>query len=150
MRRIACVLSLLFALVGFAAPALSAQSTGPDKPIRSQESRFKLEQNYPNPFNPTTRIPFELSEELFVDGKTAVVSLRIYNVLQQFVASPTALNHVGGEGVPLINLEYTQPGTHEAYWDGRDLSGRRVASGIYFTQLTVNGKSVVRKMYVTK
>ncbi len=143
MRRIVCVLSLLLALSGLFAPAAYGQE-------RQQESGFTLGQNYPNPFNPATRIPFELSEDLFVDGKTAVVSLRIYNILQQFVAAPTALNHSSGDGTPLINLEYLQPGRYEAYWDGRDLSGRQVASGIYFVQLTVNGKIAVMKMWVAK
>ena len=143
MRRIVCVLSLLLALSGLSAPAVSGQE-------RQQESGFKLGQNYPNPFNPATRIPFELTEDLFVDGKTAVVSLRIYNMLQQFVAAPTALNHPSGDGTPLINLEYPQPGRHEAYWDGHDISGRQVASGIYFVQLTVNGKIAVMKMWVAK
>jgi hypothetical protein len=143
MRRIACVLSLLLALLGLSAPALYGQE-------RQQESGFTLGQNYPNPFNPTTRIPFDLSEDLFVDGKTAVVSMRIYNILQQFVAAPMALNHSSGDGTPLINLEYLQPGRYEAYWEGRDVSGRQVASGIYFVQLTVNGKIAVMKMWVAK
>ncbi|MCH7563137.1 MAG: hypothetical protein IH968_04855 [Gemmatimonadetes bacterium] len=143
MRRIARVLSLLLALSGLSAPAVYGQE-------RQQESGFTLGQNYPNPFNPTTRIPFELFEDLFVDGKTAVVSLRIYNILQQFVAAPTALNHSSGDGGPLINLEYVQPGRYEAYWDGRDVSGRQVASGIYFVQITVNGQINVMKMWVAK
>ncbi|GMR13313.1 MAG: hypothetical protein BMS9Abin29_1518 [Gemmatimonadota bacterium] len=143
MRRIWCVLSLLLALLGLSAPAIHGQES-------QQESGFTLEQNYPNPFNPTTRIPFELSEGLFAEGKTVVVSLRIYNILQQFVAAPTALNHSSGEGTLLINLEYQQPGRHEAYWDGRDVAGRQVASGIYFVQLTVNGKIAVMKMWVAK
>ena len=50
----------------------------------------------------------------------------------------------------MINLEYFQPGGYEAYWDGRDISGRQVASGIYFVQLTVNGKIAVMKMWVAK
>lgn len=143
MRRIARVLSLLLALSGLSAPAVYGQE-------RQQESGFTLGQNYPNPFNPTTRIPFELFEDLFVDGKTAVVSLRIYNILQQFVAAPTALNHSSSDGGPLINLEYVQPGRYEAYWDGRDVSGRQVASGIYFVQITVNGQINVMKMWVAK
>ena len=147
MRRITCVSSLLFALSSLSAPAVSGQDTGQE---RQQESGFELRQNYPNPFNPTTRIPFELSEDLFVDGKTAIVSLRIYNILQQFIAAPTALNHSAGDGAPLISLEYSVPGRHEAYWDGRDVSGRQVASGIYFMQLTVNGRIAVMKMWVAK
>lgn len=113
-------------------------------------SGFQLEQNYPNPFNPETTIPFTLGEELFVEGRPVVVSLRIYNILAQLVASPVALRHPSGEGVELNQLEYTQPGRYEAFWNGTDQSGRQVASGMYFMQLTVNGETAVRKMLVTK
>ena len=143
MGRISCVFLILTL---FAVPAkISAQFTGDD----GQENGFTLGQNYPNPFNPETRIPFELNESLFTEGRTAVVSVRIYNVLQQFVAAPVALRHSSGQS-PLIDLEYSQPGRHEAYWDGRDRSGREVASGIYFVQLTVNGLRAIIRMYVTK
>ncbi len=141
MGRISCVF-LIFTL--FAVPAKISAQLG-----ESRENDFSLGQNYPNPFNPETRIPFELNASLFTDGRTAVVSVRIYNVLQQFVASPVALRHPSGQG-PLIDLEYTQPGRHEAYWDGRDRSGREVASGIYFVQLTVNGARAIIRMYVAK
>jgi len=131
-----------------AAPGLSAQQTGGTPP--GQGSGFQLEQNYPNPFNPETKIPFVLTEELFADGRPAVVSIRIFNLLQQMVAVPVALGHPAGEGVPLEQLEYFQPGRYEAFWNGTDQSGRQVASGIYFMQLTVNGVSKTRKMYVLK
>ena len=140
MRRGSCVF-LFLAVLGIGTD-LSAQ-------VERPESGFTLGQNYPNPFNPATKIPFELSEGLFVDGRTAVVSVRIYNVLQQFVATPTALNHSTGQA-PLLDLEYITPGRHEAYWDGLDQAGRKVASGIYFVQLTVNGERAVIRMYVTK
>ena len=148
MRRILSVflLSVLFGL----APGILAQGPPGDAgPAGEQESRFTLGQNYPNPFNPETRIPFDLLEALFTDGATAVVSVRIYNVLQQFVASPIALSHPGGRA-PLVDLEYMTPGRYEAYWDGLDQSGREVASGIYFVQLTVNGVTAVMRMYVAK
>ncbi len=148
MRRTLSVflLSVLFGL----APGISAQGPpGDTDPAVEQESGFTLGQNYPNPFNPETRIPFDLLEVLFTDGGTAVVSVRIYNVLQQFVASPTALSHPSGRA-PLVDLEYTTPGRYEAYWDGLDQSGREVASGIYFVQLTVNGVTAVMRMYVAK
>src|SRR5690554_6377824 len=61
---------------------------------------FRLEQNYPNPFNPSTRIPFRLEGEIFEGGRTALVSIRIYNVLQQLVAIPTAIDHPAGPGRP--------------------------------------------------
>ena len=147
MRRIVGVLSVLLPLF-FAAHGLSAQEAGTAG--ARQGNGFQLEQNYPNPFNPETRIPFVLGEELFVDGRPVVVSVRIFNLLQQVVASPVALGHPSGEGVEVLQLEYTQPGRYEAFWDGNDSSGRQVASGIYFMQLTVNGISKTRKMYVLK
>ena len=112
--------------------------------------KFALHQNYPNPFNPETKIPFVLFDGLFVDGKSVVVSVRIFNVLQQFITAPTALNHPRGEGVPVLDLEYPYPGRFEAYWDGRDERARQVASGVYFVQLTVNGRTQFQRMYVTK
>ena len=136
------LLSVLFAL----APGIAAQDP---VPVGEPESGFALGQNYPNPFNPETRIPFELLEGLFSAGGTAVVSIHIYNVLTQFVANPTALNHPRGQA-PLIELEYGGPGRYEAYWDGRDQFGREVASGVYFVQLTVNGSRDMRRMYVAK
>jgi hypothetical protein len=147
VRRILGVFSALLLMVG-AAQGLSAQQTGDAPP--GQASGFQLEQNYPNPFNPETTIPFVLAEELFADGRPVVVSLRIFNLLQQMVAVPVALAHPAGEGIQVQQLEYAQPGRYEAFWDGMDLSDRQVASGIYFMQLTVNGVTKTRKMYVLK
>ena len=87
MRRILSVF-LLSVLSGLAPGVLAQALPGDTGPVEEQESGFTLGQNYPNPFNPETRIPFDLNEVLFTDGGTAVVSVRIYNVLQQFVASP--------------------------------------------------------------
>ncbi len=138
--------SMLFTL----APGISAQVLPADTAATGEpEGGFTLGQNYPNPFNPETRIPFELHEGLFSDGGTAVVSVRIYNVLTQPIGSPVALNHISGQ-VPLIDLEYLSPGRYEAYWDGLDQFGREVASGIYFVQLTVNGVRDMMRMYVAK
>lgn len=145
MRRVLCVL-LLLAWGG--AASLSAQ----DPPVREGERNpgFKLEQNYPNPFNPETRIPFVLEESLFEDGERPIVSIRILNILVQFVASPVALRVPGSEQLPLLQVEYPAPGRYEAYWDGRDRNGNLVASGVYLVQLIVDGETDIMKMYVTK
>lgn len=117
----------------------------------SRDRASQLDQNYPNPFNPETTIPFSVFEEDIRDGKPAVVSLRIYNVLQQLVAVPRAEYHPLGDGVAVENLEYDSSGPKTAFWDGKDRNGRKVASGIYYFQLIVNGeRRGVKKMVVTK
>ena len=117
----------------------------------SKSRGFQLKGNYPNPFNPTTTISFELNEDLVANGKPAVVSVRIYNVLQQLVAIPTAMNHPQGNGVLVENLSYSDAGLKLAFWDGTDRTGRKVASGIYYYVLVVNGeKAPARRMVVTK
>ena len=149
MRRATGVFSVLLFLL-CSAQAVSAQDMG-RRMQSGQANGLQLDQNYPNPFNPETTIPFNLGEDLFVDGRPAVVTIRIFNILTQLVAHPVALRHTSGEGVPVDQLEFTQPGRYEAYWDGTDQMGRQVASGIYLMQLTVNGfKPLTRKMYVMK
>lgn len=126
---------------------ISAQRIVEKRPSEDPKIDFTLGQNYPNPSNPETRIPFDLHETLFNDGGTALVSMRIYNVLLQFVATPLVGRQPSGQG-PLIDLEYSQPGRHEAYWDGRDHLGQAVSSGTYFGQLRVNGATAIIRMYV--
>ena len=149
MRRVIGVLSVLLLLI-CTAEAVSAQDVG-RLPQSRQGNGFELGLNYPNPFNPETTIPFTLDEGLFIDGRPTVVSIRIFNILTQLVAHPVALGHPSGSGVEVDQLEYTQPGRYEAFWNGTDLMGRQVASGIYLMQLSVNGlKPLTRKIIVLK
>ena len=134
MGRVFSVSVVLLLGLGIFSTPLSAQSGSGNR-----DRGFQLEQNFPNPFNPVTRIPFVLRDESFRDGKPAEVTIRIYNVLRQLVAVPTALDHPSGNATPVERLEYTTPGRHVAYWDGLDKDGRKVASGIYFVLMWVNG-----------
>ena len=149
MRRTLRLLLVLLSLI-CAAEGVSAQDMGRGAQDRGANG-IQLGQNYPNPFNPETTIPFALGEELFVDGRPAVVSIRIFNVLAQLVAHPVALGHPTGEGVPVDRLDYAQPGSFEAFWDGTDQMGRQVASGIYLMQISVNGlRPLTRRIVVMK
>lgn len=150
MRRRSRVGFILLVALGILSVPLNGQDAGGGAPQGGRERGFRLEQNYPNPFNPSTYIPFVLDEDLFEGGKPVVVTIRIFNVLQQLVGVPTALDHPHGNGVPVLELAYTTPGRKEAFWDGRDRNGREVASGVYYLQLVVNGDSWVRKMVVAK
>jgi hypothetical protein len=149
MRRSPCVLVVLLSLI-CAAEGVSAQDMARGAQDRGTNG-LQLGQNYPNPFNPETTIPFVLGEELFVDGRSAVVSIRVFNVLAQLVANPVALGHPTGEGVAVDRLEYARPGRFEAFWDGTDQMGRQVASGVYLMQISVNGlRPLTRKIIVMK
>lgn len=150
MRRPSRVSFALLSMLGLALTAtwLPAQEAGRGGSAGQQASGFQLEQNYPNPFNPETTIPFVLHEDLFVNGPVTV-SMRIYNLLRQPVATPVPLRHPDGD-VPFDGVVYTQPGRYEAFWDGRDTHGRQVASSVYFLQLTVNGVSKHIRLIVTK
>ena len=88
-----------------------------------------LFQNYPNPFNPETRIRFELPK----GGK---VKLRIYAVNGQLVRK-------------LIEKDMPR-GPHSVRWNGRDDSGRAVASGVYFYSLAASGVQESRKMILLR
>jgi hypothetical protein len=76
-------------------------------------STFSLSQNYPNPFNPTTTIEFSIPED-------AVVTLRVYNLLGQVVATLA---------------------DHEEFSSGEnwvELDASSLASGVYFYRIDVN------------
>ncbi len=150
MKRRIFVGVLFLSVLAFKPVSLTAQDPRGDASARTAESGFVLQQNYPNPFNPTTRIPFRLDPTLFDGGHSVTVTMAVYNVLQQLVAYPTALDHPDGNGVQVRQLTYETPGQKEAFWDGHDLNGRQVASGIYYVQLIVNGRRQIMKMIVAK
>ena len=147
MSRLLKAGAFLLVSLALSTQSAAAQDTG-GTASRGTESGFELQQNYPNPFRTATRIPFTLEPTLFQDGTSVVVTMRIFNVLQQLVAYPTTLNHPAGNGVPVTEIEYSRPGQNEVFWDGRDLNGNQVASGIYIVQLIVDGRRQIRKMVV--
>ena len=142
------VLLILFLLAGsLSPPAASAQETRA-RTLGTAQQGFSLEQNYPVTVNPETWIPFQLEESLFESSDSAVVSLRIFNILAQVVAIPTVQVDAGRARHPLINLTFRAAGRHVAHWDGRDVTGTRVPTGIYYAELLVNGRTRTRKLLV--
>jgi M6 family metalloprotease-like protein len=94
---------------------------------------FTLDQNYPNPFNPSTQISYTLGA---VSGKRQEVNLSIFNLLGQKVKTLVD----GPQGA----------GSYVVTWDGTNLTGNRVASGVYFYRLSRGEQAVTRKMLLVK
>jgi len=86
--------------------------------------KFQLMQNYPNPFNPRTTIHYNLP------GSTRV-SLKIYNVLSQIVATL---------------VDETQDGGYKSVdWDASTIS-----SGVYFYRLQASNFTQTLKLLLLK
>jgi len=101
---------------------------------RSKPKVSQLLQNYPNPFNPETWIPYQLA-------KPARVRIQIYEPSGRLVRT-LDLGHRGAGF-------YTSP-MEAAYWDGRNETGERVSSGLYFYRLQTDHFSAMRRMVVMK
>ncbi len=93
-----------------------------------------LLQNYPNPFNPETWIPYQLSED-------TPVSISIYDTTGKLVRTLS----LGFQSAGFYNSR-----SRAAYWDGRNAVGERIASGIYFYQLTTPAFQQTRRMLILK
>jgi len=85
--------------------------------------------NYPNPFRENTIIRFTLSEK----GK---IDLSIYNTKGQIVR--TLVDSIKDDGLNQVN------------WDGKDATGKKVSSGVYFYRITTLGRTYSGKALFIK
>ena len=99
-----------------------------------QPAQNLLLQNYPNPFNPETWIPYQLSED-------TPVSISIYDTTGKLVRTLS----LGFQSAGFYNSQ-----GRAAYWDGRNAVGERVASGVYFYQLTTPSFQQTRRLVIVK
>ena len=90
---------------------------------------YALPQSWPNPFNAGVTIPYELPEQ-------TEIRLAIYDAL--------------GQVVNVLEDGMRDPGYHRVHWDGRDASGRRAASGVYFYMLRTERGRLVKKMVMVE
>ncbi|MBN2290373.1 MAG: T9SS type A sorting domain-containing protein, partial [Candidatus Glassbacteria bacterium] len=111
---------------------LAAVSRGPEPGRPGLPAAFSLAQNRPNPFNPSTTIEYSLPS----GSNELQVSLTVFNLRGAVVA------------VLVYGLQ--SPGSYSATWDGTDLRGRPLPSGVYFYRLQAGNFSAVRKMVLVK
>jgi hypothetical protein len=107
-----------------------------DEQIVGLPKSFELGQNYPNPFNPTTTILFKAGGSQFRGQSLISTTLKIYNIL--------------GQKVRTLVDENKSPGNYKIIWDGKDDSGKEVASGIYFYQLKTEDYTATKKMVLLR
>jgi hypothetical protein len=96
--------------------------------------RSVLLQNYPNPFNPETWVPYRIA-------KAGDVTVNIYNVAGQLIRT--------------LELGHREAGSYTvkeraAYWDGRNITGERVASGVYFYNIQSGSFHAIKRMVIVK
>ena len=90
---------------------------------------FQLRQNYPNPFNSGTVIALELAAD-------AQVTVAVYNLAGQRVATL---------------VDGLRPaGSYRLHWDGRDASGRALASGHYLYRLRAGAHEQAHKLLLLR
>lgn len=90
---------------------------------------YALFQNYPNPFNGVTIIKYQLPVAEYV-------RIDVLNLLAQRMS--------------ILVDEHKQAGNYRVLWDGKDESGRNVASGIYLYQCKIGEFSDVKKMVLMR
>jgi hypothetical protein len=101
-------------LAGFWNPALEGPSRVPDSfPVLP--ASFRLDANCPNPFSEWTTL-------LYAVPRSCHLALKVYDVQGRLVC-------------PLEN-GLAAPGLYASRWDGRDLAGRSVGSGVYVARLS--------------
>ncbi len=91
---------------------------------RTLPQQFNIS-SYPNPFNPSTTIEYSMPQQ-------SEVSLMIYDILGRQVQTLVSTN--------------LSAGGYNVIWDGKDLSGKQVAGGMYFARLQTREYSRVIKL----
>ena len=92
----------------------------------------------PAPVFPMTLVPFTIDADLCPRGRDVAVSLQVYNVLGQPVATLRIRDNRGQK----LDRRPIRCGNWVAFWDGTVKEGARIAPiGMYYIRLTVGDRS---------
>lgn len=91
---------------------------------------YSLNQNYPNPFNPSTTISFSvpISEK---------ITLSIYDINGRHIKT-------------LIDNQYYPAGKHTVQWDGSNVFGQKISSGMYYYHIRAGKFNSTKSMLLVK
>lgn len=104
-------------------------ATGIESNRSSVPGQFKLMQNYPNPFNSQTIIRLSVPQKDFVE-------LSVFDIL--------------GHKVNTLLKDFTDAGTYQLRWNGRDEEGRELPSGLYFYRLKSKNTTITRRLILMR
>ena len=94
---------------------------------------FALYPNFPNPFNPITYIHFDIAE-----------------TSQPFVKVKLEIFDMNGRKIRSLVDQFMEAGSYTIMWNGRDASGKPVASGQYFYRLSAGPFTTTKRLLLMK
>ena len=100
-----------------------------DEDERLLPENFWLSQNYPNPFNNATVIHYRLA-------RSCQVQLGVFNIQGQLVR--------------LLENGHKSAGSYQVRWDGKDIRGRYIASGVYLCVLRADNLFISKKLLLLR
>jgi FG-GAP-like repeat/FlgD Ig-like domain len=92
-------------------------------------SHYSLDSCYPNPFNPKVIVPFSVPAKSFIN-------INVYDIL-------------GREVTTLISGQ-VGAGNHKVVWDGKNMSGSKVSSGVYYIEMKSDSFHSTQKVIMMK
>ncbi|UCD18027.1 MAG: T9SS type A sorting domain-containing protein [Candidatus Zixiibacteriota bacterium] len=107
----------------------TALSLSVDEDEELLPSGFCLTQNHPNPFNPATTIDYSIPRRTHVE-------ISVYNLL--------------GQQINTLVDAIKPPGEHSIIWNGQDVAGNRIPSGVYFYRIRTSDFVQSKKMVLLK
>ncbi|MEZ4387218.1 MAG: hypothetical protein R3D98_06505 [Candidatus Krumholzibacteriia bacterium] len=100
-----------------------------DEPLSGTPAGLLTVAASPNPFNPATSLRFEVK-------RSGPVTLAVYDL---------------AGGLVRVLIDRIEPaGVREVFWDGRDVAGREVPSGVYLSRLEVAGQVAHGRMTLVR
>jgi flagellar hook assembly protein FlgD len=86
-------------------------------------------QLHPNPTNCKTNIYFNIKSN-------SNIELKVFNI--------------SGQLVDLLFNNICSAGQYYLTWEGIDLEGKKVSTGLYLIRLSINGTSIIKKLIIIK
>lgn len=108
---------------------VSITAEGEESDIPELPVETKLYSAFPNPFNPSTNLRYSMRE-------AGEVRIDIFNSKGQIVRSFTN--------------RHQEAGYYQVSWDGRDMNGSVVSTGMYLYQMSTDNYSATKKMMMMK